>query len=266
MRMSISDQILPDPHPIYLYSPLEPGTEPQFELLIKSVSYRQDFGFTLGASAISAAGLFRALRLISNFRDGQDTGNWRYSVQKLTNQLLASVDFESNCQPSFSQLHSHIFTMGVIIFLNRQTIDPPPYELLSYVQSLFAAVREFECLCYSTPTQHIRRSVADITLWPIFVAAVECFRDEEMDVAKRWMQSVSTSGIGNRKDVISVVMKVWEIRETLRQSRVFDDYAGSTWDPSDKNFKLSDYEMERGSIQVSWQAAMRSQGVDLLLI
>lgn len=268
MRMSISDQNHPDTR---MSGPCDfverkSTDEPEFELLIKSVSYRNDFGFTLGASASSAAGLFRALRLIGDSRDTQDISQLRRNVRILTEKLLSSIGSEGGLERSFSQLHSHIFTLGVIIFLNRQTIDPSPYELLPYVQSLFKAVREFEHLCYKTPTQSIRRSVADITLWPIFVAAVECFREEEMEIAKGWMQSVIASGIGNRKDVISVVMKVWETREELRQTRALDLHVGCNWYRSNEPHNLNYHEVERGLTRVSWQEAMRSQGVDLLLI
>lgn len=232
-----------------------------FRELIASVSSRYDFGFTVGASARSAQGLCEAVHLVRQIQSSGLNAANRIQVERLVEQLTAvpSSTYERNYE-SIRQIHENIFSLGTIIYLLRHTVDPPPASLLPYTSALFAFFETMEdLLAQVDPAGSTRRGSADVTLWPVFIAAVECFRPEEQRIARRWLESLSRSGIGNRSDVSKVVLSVWLHRRLMCQAQSIEEE-----DDSEENIACD--EMRAGETTVRWQWVMRTQKMDILLV
>jgi hypothetical protein len=61
-----------------------------------------------------------------------------------------------------------------------------------------------------------------VSIWPAFVAAVEAYTPESLDLAKQLVGFSQKQGIGNRDDMLRVVHQVWADREQLAAERQCD--------------------------------------------
>jgi hypothetical protein len=117
----------------------------------------------------------------------------------------------------------------------------------------------------------VHRDSSDVSVWPVFVAAVECFRQQELRVARRWLQNLGGSGIGNRNDVSKVVHGVWRERrqryhrQEAASAICAQDEAAATDDDDDIEAYFNEGE-RYGDIIVHWREVMWPMGKDVLLV
>jgi hypothetical protein len=83
-----------------------------------------------------------------------------------------------------------------------------------------------------------------VSIWPAFVAAVEAYTPESLDLAKQLVGFSQKQGIGNRDDMLRVVHQVWADREQLAAERQCDP----------------------GEVFVDWRDVMKRLDVDVLLL
>ncbi|KAK5061649.1 hypothetical protein LTR44_003021 [Exophiala sp. CCFEE 6388] len=241
--------------------------------VIASVSSRLEMGFTVGASPPAVAMLNEAVTLSCKVRHCGLTDILRSQIESLTDTLSAFATAQGKGLARIRGIHERIFTLGIIVFLQRHTIDPTPRALLPYTSSLFACVQMLDdFVCQDWSTDGIRRDSSRVSLWPVFLAAVECFRQQEPQIAHSWLQNLSTSGIGNRSDVSKVLHGVW--RE--RRRKYFTQTGGTVDLTCSKAGDEGDYTaVEKGclptdtdgfgDIVVHWREVMRAQEIDISL-
>ena len=222
--------------------------------LLKSVSERQDFGFTVGASPGVLACLDRSVRLIAD--TALSTAEKHQHVAELTGQLASFT----KCLPlppspliptshMIFDLHNHIFALGILIYLQRHTVNPPPHLLVAYTSSLFQAVHAFSQLSAQRSQRSDSNVSVSVTIWPVFIAAVECYRPEDLSlVTASWLNGLEGSGIGNRRDIRRVVEGVWAERAKRLALQKVDE------------------EISLGDVVVDWREVMESMNLDILLV
>jgi hypothetical protein len=237
-----------------------------FQDMIASVSSRLEFGFTVGAAPQAAEGLSEAVTLIRQVKMHGFTETYRSKVNELTKKLSALATTQAQHSASLRDIHETIFTLGIIVFIQRQTINPPPSELIPYTSRLFACMQTIdERLSFDQSADRTGRDSSHVSLWPVFVAAVECFRPQELRIARSWLEKLRRSGIGNRGDVAKVVEGVWRERRRryCLQAGIVDEVDDVE---DDNNDDEDDLVGGKGQIVVDWREVMWAQGVDILLV
>ncbi|KAI9740478.1 MAG: hypothetical protein M1834_005058 [Cirrosporium novae-zelandiae] len=137
-----------------------------------------------------------------------------------------------------ARIHIRIFQIGVQIYLYRNTRSPPPFDLVPYVSMLFHLVQTFSNLGSDSGR------VPSITLWPVFMAAIEVFREADKRLTREWLNTADQLGIGNRKEVRLIIEEVWRIRTEVARST----------------------KREEGEIVVDWRQVMEDLNLDILLV
>ncbi|EXJ94894.1 hypothetical protein A1O1_00012 [Capronia coronata CBS 617.96] len=238
-----------------------------FQDMIASVSSRLEFGFTVGAAPQAAEGLSEAVTLIRQVKRHGLSEVYRSKINKLTERLSALATGQAQYSTSLRDTHQTIFTLGIIIFIQRQTINPAPSALTPYSSRLFACIQNIDArLSCDQPADRINRDSSHVSLWPVFLAAVECFRPQELRTARSWLGKLGKSGIGNRGDVSKVVQGVWKERRRRYYLQVgVISEAEDVDDDEDDYDDLVDID-GIGQIIVDWREVMRVQGVDILLV
>jgi len=216
----------------------------QDKALLDSVSERGDLGFTTGASPEVVACLEACNNLIQVIRGGVKPASHHLNqVVQLTERLLVEAGQASSSSGSLSSIHNSIFALGVVLYLHRQTIEPTPAQLSRYTAALLLAVEHFMT----------RSHRATVSVWPVFMAAVESYRQTDLKIAQSWLDGLACSGIGNRTDIIRVVQAVWEERSRIAA----------------EGYELNNHislEEALANVIVDWRTVMRAMNLDLLLV
>ncbi|KIW45045.1 uncharacterized protein PV06_03466 [Exophiala oligosperma] len=233
--------------------------------LLASVSSRPDVGFTIGVSPRTVQGLSKAVRLIRQANSYGLTSSCRSEVDALTDTLIDLETMYAQDPADLRALHERVFILGIVIFLRRETIDPSPRALLRYTSTLFDCMQAIDGLfCLEQPKDRIRRDSSHVSVWPVFFAAVECFRPQEMRLAQIWLDKLGKCGIGNREDVSKVVHGVW--RERRRRCHAPKAAPIAFHGENDEHEASMDESDGMGDIIVPWREVMSPMGMDILLV
>ncbi|KAJ9642594.1 hypothetical protein H2204_002242 [Knufia peltigerae] len=233
--------------------------------LLASVSSRPDVGFTIGVSPRTVQGLSKAVRLIRQANSYGLTSSCRSEVDALTDTLIDLETMYAQDPADLRALHERVFILGIVIFLRRETIDPSPRALLRYTSTLFDCMQAIDGLfCLEQPKDRIRRDSSHVSVWPVFFAAVECFRPQEMRLAQIWLDKLGKCGIGNREDVSKVVHGVW--RERRRRCHAPKAAPIAFHGEDDEHEASMDESDGMGDIIVPWREVMSPMGMDILLV
>ena len=221
--------------------------------LIRSICQRPDFGFTAGTSAEVAAFLDQCNSLIQDIGASSShmTRKHDWQINMLTSCLLKEVYSNKLFPTNLARLHNRVFALGTIVYLHRQTRNSSPQLLLEYTSALFQAVADIIAI---TTSSFEVATHGNITLWPVFMAAVESYRREELDVAESWLQSQSASGIGNRAAIRLVIEEVWAERKRRLAHLISLDIG------------LAQTEDALGAVTVNWRSVMQGMDLDILLV
>ena len=119
------------------------------------------------------------------------------------------------------------------IYLYRSLLDTSPKAVKSHVRRTFAHVSAF-----------FANSNGNFSIWPAFIAAAEAFTDHDLVVAREWLDSATSFGIGSRKLMKLVLEEVWRRRDAISRT------SG----------------LERGLIAVDWRDVMQELDCDVLLV
>jgi hypothetical protein len=125
------------------------------------------------------------------------------------------------------------FVNASFIYFYRTVFDLPPGKLEDYAVETFENVDLFMSGGYG-----------NMSLWPAFIAAVEACSDEVLTMARRWLDTAVTVGMGSRFTVQKVVEEVWRRRESAS----------------------CELGLDRQLIAVDWRQVMEELDVDILLI
>ena len=233
--------------------------------LFDSVSKRYDFGFTAGARPDTIRCLEDAFSSIREVQRHGLTPTISRSITELTHRLQTMSNAALTIShTSTAYLHDYIFNLGTIICLHKHTLSALPSQLLQYVAPLLLAVQKL--LTTTSPSDG--QDPPTLTLWPIFVAAVESYRSQERDIVTTWLEGLERSGIGNRKDVGRIIQGVWRQRREKFHREKFGRNDGNGDDDLDQEYRIGWEEEEDalGTVAVDWRDVQMKLGLDILLV
>lgn len=216
-----------------LNAPVQIHNHDQARLLVTSVASRADFGFTTGATRALMSCISETTKLASDIcYDGLQLH--QEAIKSLHQRILACSVHTFQGQ-HILQLHHRIFQLGVIVYFHRSVLNSLPHNLLDLLEELLTHVKTYR--------DHMGGYV---TLWPIFIAAVEAYKEHHQEGFREWLDNCDQMGAANRKDIRDVIENVWRKRLTMWQHR------GA--------------HMELGSITVDWREVMQERGCEVLLV
>lgn len=108
-----------------------------------------------------------------------------------------------------------------------------PRQMKVYVREVFENVHKY-----------FEMKGGNITVWPVFLAAVEACDDQDVTAAQHWLLEATQVGMGNRKQAEIVIKEVWRRRQAIA---------------CETGIALAD-------IRVDWREAMRDLDIDILLV
>ena len=234
-------------------------------LFLNSIDVRSDFGFTLGASRGLVKCLSACADLISTYSSCPTTRTLNSDLDVLTHKLsnfmlgpgfLVKNQTEGE-RASFQALHDHIFASGLLIVVNRKILDPWPVTLHYYSLAVLDGLERFVEAC-SGATNFGPRVVVP-TIWPIFHAAIELYREQDQCRAKSlWLNHIEGAAIGNRQKMRTVLERVWKTRKQSAVDRVSSALSADS--------DVLSVEDVAGKITVDWRSVAEREGIDLLLV
>ena len=222
--------------------------------LVSSIASTLDFGFTIGATKDIMECISR---MTATARDIQANGK----LPSMEDEISSILDQLKSCEGSLEALplnpgndaivftpnglecissqrdvpyhQLRAFISATYIYFYRIIFDMPPCALTAYVSSTFEHVASFS-----------GKYAGNFSLWPAFIAATEASTDNDMHLARDWLQDALSFGLGSRVHVQTVLEELWHRRECIAQELGVD----------------------KGSVSVDWREIMRDLQVDVLLI
>ncbi|EXJ77814.1 hypothetical protein A1O3_08973 [Capronia epimyces CBS 606.96] len=211
------------------------------------------FGFTIGATksiieAISKitlaahqlqrqhAGVSLDVDLMSILSNLRDTERMLETESQDLDILLPMKDGPVQQAHVYHQLKA--FIHAAHIYLYRVIFDLPPRNLQWHISQALQHASAF------SGSDRLGKTNDNFSLWPAFIAAVEAYSDEDMLLARSWLDYALSFGLGSRLLIKKVVEEVW-----MRRKDVATDLAA---DP--------------GVVSVDWREVMRDLDVVVLLI
>ncbi|KAI1614771.1 fungal-specific transcription factor domain-containing protein [Exophiala viscosa] len=222
--------------------------------LVSSIASTLDFGFTIGATKDIMECISR---ITATARDIQVNGHLPSmddEISSILEQLktcegnlkslslypgndailLTPNGLESISTPRDVPYHQlRAFILATYVYFYRVIFDLPPCSLTAYVSSTFEHVANFS-----------GKHAGNFSLWPAFIAATEAYTDNDMRLARDWLQHALSFGMGSRAHVQTVLEELWHRRERIAQNLGVD----------------------KGSVSVDWRQVMRDLQVDVLLV
>ena len=201
--------------------------------LIFSVASRDDFGFTVGASR----GLIKCIYDITSLTSRRyygDVGTRQSAIAELYQRLL-NCNLQLTPNKELVQLHHQIFKAGVLIHFHRRILNSTPRTLIPHLNTLLRDVTAYQGL-----------EKGYVTLWPVFVGAVEAYEEEHKSCVRTWLDTTERIGAASRGYIRSLIEAVWRERKQKR------DEIGEG--------------AEEGDVVVDWRKVMGRMGMDVLLV
>ncbi|RFU32814.1 hypothetical protein B7463_g3490, partial [Scytalidium lignicola] len=210
---------------------------PDFNLersLISSVASRTDFGFTTGASSGLLNCIMEITRLASDCSQ-MSSEDHRGAINQLYQRVKECSHPQEYSDKHIVKLHHRIFQLGAIIYFHRAIFNSPPRTIVPYIDELLRKVKDYQQL-----------GVGYVTLWPVFVAAVEVYKQEHKVLVREWLHECDKMGAASRKDIRELIEAVWERRASI--------------------YERVSVEEEQGEIVLDWREVMKERQLDILLV
>jgi hypothetical protein len=206
------------------------------DAILQSVSETEQFGYTIGASGDVIRCISRIRRLAQLRSTGERPGLVNIEAGRVLGEIRHHrLDHEIHeaCSESLCQLHQRIFRNAAAIYLYRTVYDVVPMMLQDRVSQTLQDTAEF-----------LRSGGGSISIWPVFIAAVEAYTDEDMAVVRLWMSHSRRLGINNRLLAEKIVEEVWRQRKADAQA----------------------LHVDCGLVSVDWRRVQPELGIDILLL
>jgi transcription factor-like protein len=200
--------------------------------IIFSVSCRDDFGFTVGASQGLIKCIYDITLLASQQHYGTET---RQSAVEELHQRLLRCNLKLTPHQNLIQIHHQIFKAGVLIHFHRRILNSTPRTVAPHLNTLLRSVTTYQCL-----------NGGYVTMWPVFVGAVEAYQEVHKKCVRTWLDTAEGIGAASRGYIRSLIEAVWRERKCKR------DEIGEG--------------IEEGDVIIDWRKVMGSIGMDVLLV
>ncbi|PTB53557.1 hypothetical protein M431DRAFT_5871 [Trichoderma harzianum CBS 226.95] len=217
------------------------------DTLLRDVSSRCEFGFTIGSSG-------QVLQVISNIRllaERMATGDIPENPGELIQKYIAELTSPSESTEDFDieeiwestskkdraeylqRLHLRLFRNAAIIYLFRTVLNVPPQGVVKYVSTVLQDTLSF-----------IQLHGGAVSMWPVFIAAVEAYEVKDQQIVEQWFDISGQLGIQNRRTAREVIRAVWEKRSQEAKNRG----------------------LKQSQIAIDWREVQQFLGLDLLLL
>jgi len=212
-----------------------------------SIISTSDFGFTIGASKTILQCISRITKLAyyptndgpSSLND-LDLADILSCLKDAEEILECQEELHDSCNPktlpsgkylAYHQLKA--FVLATYIYLYRVIYHLQPQELTTYVTETFKHISAFS-----------KENGGNMSLWPAFIAAAEACTEEDMGLAKDWMDEAISFGLGNRVSIKKVIEEVWRRRRVA----------------------AVELQVDQSSVGVDWRQVMHDLDLDVLLV
>ncbi|KAL7931462.1 fungal-specific transcription factor domain-containing protein [Trichoderma chlorosporum] len=222
------------------------------DILLDGVAMRQNFGYTIGASA-DVLRIISSIRLLSEkISLGDVPDNVGILIQAYLSELSPDnharldVDLDMPDRESvlkslpvtqrhqfLDSLHLRLFRTAALIYLHQAILKVPPRGVRKYVKSVLKDAMTF-----------IHMRGGSISMWPIFIAATEATEEEDQLMVEQWLAVSSQLGMQNRLIAGKLIRQIWHERT--------QEASASGLGPDE--------------VTKDWKTAQQRLGVDLLLL
>ncbi|KAK5065088.1 hypothetical protein LTR84_000924 [Exophiala bonariae] len=134
---------------------------------------------------------------------------------------------------TLAETHLRLFNTAVSIYLFCIVLRSPPSTVAADIRQVLVDARS--CIDVHDST---------VSIWPLFVAAVEAYELETQTMATYCLDVFKDGGAGNRSDVKRVVQQVWKDRDRL----------------------ATELQCNPGEVSLDWRETMKKLEVDILLL
>ncbi|KAI0397184.1 fungal-specific transcription factor domain-containing protein [Xylariaceae sp. FL0594] len=187
--------------------PVSPGSVEDDKLnILEPIATTAEFGFTIGAPVAVLQCISEIDRFRTQMRRGDGVadrdvsdvvGNVLCRLKECEGATLVKSLEQSDplgvgdSLPSLASSHIYYqeqaFIYATYVYLYRNLLGAPPDSVQVYVRQTLELYSQFASTC-----------PGNFSLWPPFIAAVEAYKEEDMEAARRWLESMVFCGIGSR--------------------------------------------------------------------
>jgi hypothetical protein len=201
--------------------------------IVTSVASRADFGFTAGATTAVMRCIIETTQLAKRICHSKLQSH-RALINRLYRQILACAysDSHSNCA---AQLHARIFQVGALVYFHRSILGSAPRTVAPLLDQLLEYLEAYR-----------KHSGGYVTIWPVFIAAVEAYEEGHQNGFERWMRDCDKIGASNREDIRQLIEDIWIERKLI--------------------WRQNGMTTELGSIIINWQEVMWARGLNYLIV
>lgn len=209
------------------------------DVVLRSVSQLNKFGYTIGANSDVMESISDINRLEEAHLHGALPNEIDTQAGEILRKLKSSLSLRQVTQVNpdrrlhLSNLHQRIFCNATIVHLHRTIFNVAPSTVQEYVSRVLRDTAEF-----------INLQGGSISLWPVFVAAVEACTNDNRGMAEAWLKFSCELGINNRHSARKIVLEVWDQREKI---------SATTGLPLE-------------AVIVDWRQVQSRLGIDILLL
>ncbi|KIW69501.1 hypothetical protein PV04_05374 [Phialophora macrospora] len=207
--------------------------------LLERLSQVGHVGYTIGASSE----VIQSISKIRQLAEAQSCGESATEIDIRSGKILVEINASDstlsvtqpveNRQEYLRSLHQRMFRNAAMIYLYRTIYNVVPDTIRDRVSQVLGDAMKF-----------LDMGGGSISLWPVFIAAVETCTEQERDAVKRWLNYSCKLGIGNRHSARRIIEEVWRRR---------DQEARSGCTPVD-------------NIAVDWRQVQSELQIDILLL
>lgn len=183
------------------------STDDDSGLLAKEVMLNPGYGWTLGTSSSvmeTIADINTAAKQLE--QDNEEDANTTISLrlhrtllryQREALEMLDPGDVKGNPQ----YLHLQAFQAATVIHYYQVCDEVTPRQLSRFVSAVLTCVTAFFQICGGS-----------FTLWPVFVAAAEAYKDEDQIKFMTLLENVSSIGMRDLSNYTILLRQIWTVR------------------------------------------------------
>lgn len=215
---------------------------PSVKSFLAAITSNSRFGYTVGASRDTFCCLATIRELKTRMSQGEAHDSLEDKVADIF-QILCSEEgnvevpttpdqedsaVANACQPKLGSkrnlrcleaLHRRMFRNATLIYFYRAMFACPPSAVQDYITNVLVDTMAF-----------LNLECGTVSLWPVFIAAVEACSDHHREQVLRWLEYSCALGIQNRHEAKQIILATWHERDTMAErSGIASDKVAVDW-------------------------------------
>lgn len=155
------------------------------------------------------------------------------SDEEGTKPTHSSMSSAEVAEGQLSQLHQSMFRNAATLYLYRTIYNATPRMVEHITHQVLTDTLTF-----------LKLKGGSISLWPVFMVAVEACGQHDRAMVDRWLEYVCSLGINNRQTAGNIIREVWRRRDEL----------------------AAQLGVEAADVVMDWRQVESELGMDLLLL